>query len=290
MIYATVFRSNWPSVASGMWLATVMGVPNPVGRAMMQETAHSDVELLAQSREAGKAAARDLLVERHLGLVYHVARQLIRRLPQSVELDDLVGMGTMGLIQAVEQFDTGRGVTFSTYAVPRIRGAMLDDLRRQDWMPRSARTRARRLEATRTRLANKLGRAATPAEMAEALELDGETYWEWREDAVGPSLVGFDSTPSGDRDGGRLRDILPDPGAHSFTGEVEDASEATRLQHALEVLGERERLVLALYYYEELTLKQIGDVMGLTESRISQIRARGLKRLKRVLQPALTAA
>jgi RNA polymerase sigma factor for flagellar operon FliA len=257
---------------------------------MRHDTTYSDAELLAQYRDLGRPSARDTLVERHLGLVYHVARQLARRLPESVELEDLVGTGTLGLMQAVEQFDTGRGVMFSTYAVPRIRGAMLDDLRRQDWMPRSARTRARRLESARARLATELGRPATPGETADALELDGETYWEWREDAVGPTLVDFDGRPSGQEDGGRLRDVLPDPFADGFAGEVEEESEATRLQHALEVLGERERLVLALYYYEELTLKEIGEVMGLTESRISQIRARALRRLERVLAPALTAA
>ena len=259
---------------------------------MVQDSAHNDTDLFRRARKAGETAARDALVERHLGLVYHVARQLIGRLPETFDLDDLVGVGTLGLMQAVEAFDPDRGIAFSTYAVPRVRGAMLDELRKQDWVPRSARAHGRRLEKTRRRLINELGRPATPAEMADALEVDGETYWRWREDAAGATMVNFDSNPStGDgRESSRLRDLLPDPEADTFPGALEDANEATRLQDALEVLGERERMVLALYFYEELTLKEIGEVMGLTESRISQIRARALKRLGKVLSPALSAA
>lgn len=189
----------------------------------------SQAALWERYRSAADLEARALLAQQYIPLVYSVARQLSVRLT-TVEFDELVSAGNLRLLRALEAFDLSRGLAFTTYAVPRIRGAILDDLRQRDWMPRSARARTRRLMAARAELAARHHRAPTPAEVAESLGVDLTVYAELRA-AIG-----------------RL------PG--------------------------RERRVLALCYFEELTVKQAGEVLGVTESRVYQIRQRAVRRLK----------
>lgn len=145
----------------------------------------SSVSLWARYRSTGDPEARELLLNQYLGLVHYVAREMHRRIP-TLELGDMVGTGTMGLLRALESYDTSRSLAFSTYAVRRIRGAILDELRRSDWMPRSLRAKRRRLFAARAELEAKLGRPAAPGEIAQALGIELEMYWEWC-DAIGHS-------------------------------------------------------------------------------------------------------
>jgi RNA polymerase sigma factor for flagellar operon FliA len=229
--------------------------------------------------------AREELLKRHLSLVHFVARRMAAR-TSAAEYGELVSAGALGLLSALEAFDPARGYAFSTYAVARIRGAILDDLRRQDWMPRSCRTRSRRLAAARAQLQSRLLRAPRPAEVALELGLNLETYWRWCDELDAPALDADRTSPGrGVQTGG-----VGDRPAHEPT---EDASadrrllreeEAARVRAAIEQLPEREWRVLALCYYEELTLKEVGELLGVTESRISQIRQQALRRLTGLLQ------
>lgn len=262
-----------------------------MGNAEMKKTEwDTEIATIRRYQTGRDWAAREALLERHLGLVHVVARRMIRGMPESIELDDLVGMGVLGLMQAVDQFDPDRGLAFSTYAVPRVRGAILDELRRQDWVPRAAREHARRLSGAQQALRARLGRSPTPAEAARALAIDIDTYWRWREEADGHAVVGLDSRAAGEMEGVALHEILPDPDSGRFLGEMDAADDATCLREALDHLPVQDRTVLALYYYEELTLREIGTIMGLTESRISQIRTRAVTRLRVALAPLVSAA
>jgi RNA polymerase sigma factor FliA len=240
----------------------------------------------------GDNAARDALVHEHLGLVHHVARQLGRRLPAETELDELVSAGTIGLINAMSNFDVARGLSFSTFAVPRIRGAILDELRRQDHVPRSVRRRARDLHTAREALARRLGRSATDAELAAQLGVTADMLRRWERDIEGSVKVPIDRSRAqqeGSRRGRVVVELLSD-GDHSSVDErLTREQEVARVRVALEELKEQERTVLALYYFEELSLTEIADVLGLSACRISQVRTAALAKLRTSLA-ALRAA
>ena len=182
-------------------------------------------------------------------------------------------------MDAIDAFDLSRGVKFETYCVPRIRGAMLDELRSRDWMPRVLRSRARRLARTRTRLQHVLGRAPSDQELALELEIDLETYWRWVEDSDPRVMLALDGT-LGSHGETRLSDTIPDPGTGAPGDALVHRETLEDLMQAFDGLPARERLILSLYYYEELSLKQIGEVLHVSESRISQIRTRALRRLR----------
>lgn len=230
---------------------------------------------------SGEQATRDELVERHLPLVHHVARQILRTLSTKVALDDLMGAGTMGLINAVENFDASRGLAFSTYAAPRIRGAILDDLRRSDHVPRSVRRKQRELSSAEKSLSRELDREPGDYEVADRIGIDIHTLWRWRsdtEDAIQISLdqplsvgIGRNATPS---------DLLEDSTSIGPEERVTRAEEVDMLRDEILNLEERERIVLSLYYFEELKGREIAEFLGLTESRISQIRAKALGTLR----------
>ncbi|MFI5010670.1 MAG: sigma-70 family RNA polymerase sigma factor, partial [Solirubrobacterales bacterium] len=218
--------------------------------------------LWARYRQNGDPQARTQLLDRFLGLVHHSAHQLARRISRDVEIDDLIGAGTLGLVQALEGFEPARGLAFSTYAMPRIRGSMLDELRTRDWMPRSVRMRSRQLQAARAALQHKFGRQPSHEEVSQALGIDLETYWHWQEEVDGRVLLQLDATGSDDdehapRLAERIADVLAgDPG-----DALDDMETVARLRDAFGRLSARDRLVLTLYYYEELNLRQIGEVM-----------------------------
>ncbi len=230
-------------------------------------------------RASGDAEARRLLLLQYIGLVHHIARQIVQRLKGDVELDDLVGAGTLGLVKAVEGFDLSRGLAFSTYATPRVRGSILDELRTRDWVPRSVRTKRRNLDAATDVLESRLGRAPEPREVAAALDIDLETYWCWRGDVDGAVIVSLDGTTNCDS-AVSLSEVLSDPNAAEPNETLSRDQEILTLRDAIANLPPKERSVLALYHYENLTLREIGEVLHLTESRISQIRMQALKRLR----------
>jgi len=238
-------------------------------------------------RSTGDPAARTQLLDRYLGLVHHVARQVAARVSDVVEVDDLVSAGTLGLVQALESFDLSRGLAFSTFAMRRIRGSILDELRSRDWVPRSVRSKGRQFAAIVAQLESRLGRAPEPQEVADALSLDMATYWRWREEVDGAVLVSLDGSVSTEHaEAASLEETLGDPAA-PVPGELLAQEETVaNLKHAIGMLPPKERTVLALYYYEELNLRQIAEVLHVTESRVSQIRTQALKRLQQRMVPA----
>lgn len=238
-------------------------------------------QLWRRYRETGDPVARSALLDQYLGLVHYSARELAAKIPQSVELDDLVSAGTLGLIQALEGFDPSRGHVFSTYAMQRIRGAMLDDLRSRDWLPRTARTRARRLADTTAKLESELGRPPKHTEIAAALGVGMGDYWRQWVDSDRSYLVPLEGTVPDQAPGAvRLEEIIDDPNADDAATQVTREEGFASLREAVAALPQKERIVLALYYYEQLNLRQIGEVLHLTESRVSQIRTQALKRLR----------
>jgi RNA polymerase sigma factor for flagellar operon FliA len=242
-------------------------------------------DLWQHYRNSGDPGARRQLLELYMGLVHHVAREMSRR-TSAVELDDLVSAGTFGLIRALDSFDLSRGLAFSTYAVRRIRGAILDDLRSQDWAPRAVRVKARRLQVATVALEARLGRPPRPEEVAEQLDIDITTYWRWRDDTATRTVVSFEGVPRSSGGTTSLQELVEDGESstpHEGLGRQEDVK---LLREAIGRLPEKERTVMALYYYEELNQRQIAEVMHVTESRVSQIRAQALKRLRSRLAPA----
>jgi RNA polymerase sigma factor for flagellar operon FliA len=234
---------------------------------------------------AGDADARDALLREHLSLVHHVARQLARGLAADADVDELVSAGTMGLMAALESFDLTRGLAFSTFAVPRIRGAILDELRRQDHVPRSVRRKTRSIAAAREMLTRTLGRPPAGKEVSAALGVDAATLWRWQADVEGALHVPLDRS-SGEREG-----TAASPAEILGSGEVGIDERLTReedmqlLREALHGLKDQERTVLSLYYFEELKAREIAEVMGVSESRISQIRSKALAQLRTALTP-----
>ena len=228
------------------------------------------------------AAARDAVLRQHLGLVYHVAKQLTRARANEVELDDLLSAGTLGLIDAFEHFDTSRGLAFSTFAAPRIRGAILDELRRLDRVPRSVRRKTRQIESTSNALAISLGREPGHAELAEGLGIDIETLWRWQTEREATQVVSMDGSQNSGEDRFSGEWIAGSTGA-----DIDDAitagQEAAHLRDALLELPEQERTVLSLYYFEELKLNDIARILSVSESRVSQIRSKATQRLRRHL-------
>jgi RNA polymerase sigma factor for flagellar operon FliA len=239
---------------------------------------------------AGDIAARDLLLTENLSLVHHVARQLGRKLTNELDHDELVSAGTIGLMAALGSFDPDRGLAFSTFAVPRIRGAILDELRRQDHVPRSVRRKTRDIQGARSSLAAKLCRMPEDSEVAEALGIDVRTLWKWESDLEGAIRVPIDRTSTDSFGNDRpVLDLLHTHPSEGVDERLSHEQEVAMLREALMKLKEQERTVLALYYFEELKLHEIAEILGLTESRVSQIRSKAVAGLRETLGVALAS-
>ncbi len=229
----------------------------------------------------GDPGARDMLLQENLNLVHHVARQLSRALAAQADLEELVSCGTLGLIDALDAFDPDRGLAFSTFAVPRIRGAILDELRRQDHVPRSVRRKTRQIAQARETLNRIFGRVATDDELAEHLGIDLATLWRWQADTESAVQISLSESP--DDPAGPINaamDAIVRDDIEGADEEITRQQEFSIVSEAIQGLKEQERTVLALYYFEELKLHEIASVLGLTESRVSQIRAKALSRLR----------
>ena len=221
---------------------------------------------------------KDQLVQRFAPLVKRIAYHLMVKLPSSVQIDDLVQNGMLGLLDALGKFEAGMGAQFETYAAQRIRGAMLDGLRENDWLPRSLRRDFRRIEEAIAQLEQAHGRAPAEKELANALGMSLGDYQKMLQDARGHQLISFeDMIEDGDEDylERHLVDDAGDP-ARIF----EDASLRQLLVQAIEALPEREKLMMALYYEQDLNLREIGEVMGVTESRVCQLHSQAIARLR----------
>ena len=244
-------------------------------------------DLWRRYKASGSDRAREQLVVAYSPLVKYVAGRMSSGLPAHVEEADLISYGLIGLINAIERFDPEREIKFETYAITRIKGAIIDELRALDWVPRSVRARAREIERVHGKLEHRLHRTPTDEEMARELGITVEEFQESLMKISNSTVVALDelwavSDSSGDQVS--LLDTLHDPDAPD-PQELLDASELKdRLADAISALPEREKLVIALYYYENLTLREIGEVLGVTESRISQLHTKAVLRLKSRLQ------
>jgi RNA polymerase sigma factor for flagellar operon FliA len=220
-----------------------------------------------------------------------VARQLARRLHDKVDLDELVSAGALGLMQAAASFEPSRGLTFSTYAVPRIRGSMLDELRRHDHMSRGARRKARAIATAREALVHRLGREPRALDLARELNITAETLRQWESDVDGALELSLDVAPRALREEGERQltaaGAIPDDRTPGIEERLGSEEQAALLGVAIRALRAQERTVLALYFYEELTLQEIAKVLGLSASRISQIRGEALGKLRVHLTEAL---
>jgi RNA polymerase sigma factor FliA len=229
----------------------------------------------------GDQAARETLLRENLSLVHHVARQLSRSLAVPADFDELVSCGTIGLMNALDAFDAKRGLAFSTFAVPRIRGAILDELRRQDHVPRSVRKKTRDISHARETLTRIFGRPASDKELAEHLGIDLQTFWRWQAETESAVQISLDqSATEHDGDPGLPPENFTSDTTPTVEEEINREQEQEILKKALLGLKEQERIVLTLYYFEELKLHEIAEVLELTESRVSQIRAKALQKLR----------
>ncbi|UCV15945.1 RNA polymerase sigma factor FliA [Quatrionicoccus australiensis] len=231
---------------------------------------------------------REQLVQRFVPLVKRIAYHLMARLPASVQFDDLVQNGMLGLLDAMERYQEGFGAQFETYATQRVRGAMLDGLRENDWLPRNLRRELRRIEGAINQLEHTHGRAPSERELAEALEMSLEDYQKTLHEARGHQLVYFDDFAS-DGEEGFLERHFTDNDADP-ANILEDKKVKETLVTAISRLPERERLMMALYYEQELNLREIGEVMGVTESRVCQLHSQAIARLRSQVIGELPAA
>ncbi len=221
---------------------------------------------------------KDQLIQRFAPLVKRIAYHLMARLPSSVQVDDLVQNGMMGLLDAINRFEAGMGAQFETYAAQRIRGAMLDGLRENDWLPRSLRRDFRRIEEAIAQLEQQYGRAPSEQELAKALGMSLADYQKMLQDARGHQLISFeDMVEEGDDDylERHLKDETNEPSKL-----LEDQNLHSLLAQGIEQLPEREKLMMALYYEQDLNLREIGEVMGVTESRVCQLHSQAVARLR----------
>ena len=238
-------------------------------------------------RKSRDQAVRDRLILTYAPLVKYVAGRLGSGLPAHVDEGDLVSYGLLGLIGAIERYDPDRDVKFETYAIARIKGAIIDELRALDWVPRSVRARAREIERANAKLEHKLQRAPTDEEMATELKISVEDFQDFLLQISNSTVAALDelwtvSDSSGDAVS--LLDTIHDPDAPDPAAVMDQTDLKDRVAEAIARLPEREKLVVALYYYENLTLREIGEVLGVTESRISQLHTKAVLRLKSRVQ------
>ncbi|MCE5202829.1 MAG: RNA polymerase sigma factor WhiG [Actinomycetia bacterium] len=244
----------------------------------------------AAYKENGDPVARERLILNFSPLVKYVAGRLSSNLPHTVDTSDLVSYGVFGLIDAIDKFDPSRGIKFETYAIARIKGAIIDELRAMDWVPRSVRARARDIEAAYVRLENSLKRVPTDAEVAREIGATTREYQDILSRLAYTSVVSFEElwSSASDRDdrGSAAAASIRDDSAEDPVQVFEKAEIKEILASAIERLPEREKVVIALYYYEGLTLKEIGAVLGVTESRVSQLHTKAVLRLRARLHAA----
>ncbi len=225
---------------------------------------------------------RDKFIRQYMALVKYVAGKVSVGLPNSVEYEDLVGFGQFGLLDAIKKYDPAKGVKFKTYAVTRIRGAIFDELRQLDWVPRSVRQKSREIEDAICELESKLGRSATDSEVASSLNMSEEEYHRTLMRVSGTSILSLNDVwnSSDDSDSMSIGDTVESPA--SLNPEMIAEREAIKkvIVEAIQELPEKEKMVIVLYYHEELTFKEIGEVLEVSESRISQLHTKANLRLR----------
>jgi RNA polymerase sigma factor for flagellar operon FliA len=224
---------------------------------------------------------KNVLSEEYFPIVRYVAEKMIERLPHNVQVEDLVGAGVFGLFDAVEKFDLSRGVKFETYCVGRVRGAMLDELRHMDWVPRLTRARANKLEEAYSKLEKQNGRAPSDVELAKELRISVDQLDELFREVSGASIVTLQRRAL-DKDPNQLGvDIMED---EKIEGPLPANSRKDLVEFCKKKLSVKERNILVMYYFEDLTLKEIGAILDLSESRVCQLHAKLITRLRAYLK------
>ncbi len=215
-------------------------------------------------------------------LIAFIVNRIAVRLPSHIEAEDLHSVGIIGLMDAATKFDPAKGNKFSTYAEHRIKGAILDQLRSMDWVSRGVRRKSRKLERAYAEVEQTLGRVASEAEVANFLDIAADEFNALRKQAEAVSVVSIDAS-TGESEAGTLGDIVADHKAENQLAAVSRAQYASRVAEAVKALPEQERLTVSLYYYEDLSLKEIGLIFGLSESRVCQIHTKATKALRALL-------
>jgi RNA polymerase sigma factor FliA len=242
-------------------------------------------ELWRRYKDRSDERARERLVVAYSPLVKFIAGRMASGLPSHVEESDLISYGLLGLIGAIERFDPERDIKFETFAVPRVKGAIIDELRSLDWVPRSVRARARDVEKAHAELEAELHRAPSDEEMAAKLDITVEGFQDSLLEIANSSVLALDdlwtfADPEGGGGQVLVLETIHDPNAVDPETEAQTSEIKDRLADVIESLPERERLVIALYYYENLTLREIGEVLGVTESRVSQLHTKAVLALR----------
>jgi RNA polymerase sigma factor for flagellar operon FliA len=242
----------------------------------------SEQDLWKLYRKAKDSRIRDYFIKQYAPLVKYVAGKIAIGMPHNVEFDDLVGFGVFGLFDAIEKFDPSKHVKFKTYAVTRIRGAIFDELRSIDWVPRSIRQKTREVEETVRTLEAKLGRSATDEEISDAMDMTVEDFQALILKISSTSILSLNDVwyTGEDDDQISIVESVESPTSLNPDAIVEREEIKRVIVEAINELPEKEKKVLVLYYYEDLTLKEIGHVLGVTESRISQLHTKAIMRLR----------
>lgn len=251
----------------------------------MQDIAFPDLT----EEEKTNPKIRAKVINEFAPLIKYIASRIAMRLPPHIDIHDLINAGVIGLIDAMEKFDASKNIKFKTYAEFRIRGAMLDELRSMDWVPRSIRQKARKIEEAFGRLEALLGRPASDEEVALELDIDMDSFYRLLSETASVSLLSLDDLGEDNQDASKrnlLEYIMQDekdwPTHKIGLGEIRDM-----VAKAIQSLPEKERMVISLYYYDELTMKEIGHVLKFTESRVSQIHTKSVLRLRSKMQKIL---
>lgn len=253
------------------------------GESIMERT--QQYNLWKEYTTSRNLKIREALLIKYMPLVKYVAGKMMFSLPSSVDYNDLLSAGIMGLIGALDRFNPDQGVKFETFVLPRIKGAILDELRTMDWAPRSLRSKARTVERASTQLEKELGRSATDQEIANELNMDINEYDCVLRDLTMASLLSLDGSRREETEHfTSMYDLLENSQSDNPQRSLETEEMKKLLIEAIENLNEQEKIVMALYYYEELTLKEIGQVLNITESRVSQIHSKAVGNLKNALE------
>ena len=234
---------------------------------------------------------KDKLISEYAPLIKFIAQKIAVRLPSNIELDDLISAGVIGLMDAIDKYDSSRDNKFKTYAEFRIRGAILDELRAQDWVPRSIRDKAKLLDRTIVALESEFGRSATDEEIAKALNVSMDEFHSLVNQVRPVSLLSIDEQQTfSDTDKKSIMNLLEGSKLHNPHNQLNIKVVKEVVARAIEELPERQRMVLSLYYFEDLNLKEIGQVLRVTESRVSQLHAQAVTRLRAKLSVQLGAS
>lgn len=253
-------------------------ITDPKLKSRLQDV--EDQKLWEQYRVNHDQRIKDALIMKYASFVKYVAGRIAVNLPSNVEFDDLVSYGILGLIDAIDKYDSERNIKFKTYAKTRIRGAIFDELRVLDWTPRSIRQKARKLEKAYAKLEGKLGRDAKDEEIAEYLNIDISELHKLFDETKKSLLLSLDEIFYDDDEGSSRFDFIEDEKSDNPQSKIEEAEAKKILAEAISKLSDRERMVITLYYYEELTSKEIGKILGVSDSRVSQLHTKAILRLR----------